>query len=141
MLAQILYNMEGAPEIAFEEQFTDVTEDKWYAAAVTWVYQNGIASGYEDGRFGAEDNVTREQTAVILKQYADMKGLDTTARAELKGFVDAGDIHDWAKDAVAWANYAEIVNGKPGGILDPLGKATRAEMATLIMNFCNYSGQ
>jgi len=136
MLVQILYNMEGEPEVTFSPQFKDVTSDKWYAKAVTWAYTNNIASGYDNGDFGAEDSVTREQTAVILKQYAEMKGIDTAGRAKLEGFVDAGDIHDWAKEAVSWANYHQVLNGKPGYLLDPRGKATRAEMATLIMNFC-----
>jgi len=136
MVVQILYNMEKVTT-DFAPQFSDVTEDKWYASAVTWAYQNNIASGYEDGRFGAEDAITREQVAVMLKGYAELKQLDTNQSADLSGFTDAGLVHEWAEEALSWANYNEIINGKLGGILDPRGYTTRAEMAAIITNYCN----
>ncbi len=137
MLVQILYNMEETPAIDFVQQFPDVTSDKWYAKAVTWAYENNIASGYDTGKFGAEDNITREQAAVMLKKYAELKGIDTTGRADLNSYGDVDMVHDWAEDAISWANYSKIINGKLGNILDPRGNATRAEMAAMITNFCN----
>lgn len=136
MLAQILYNMEGTPEVAYQPVFTDVAQGAWYANAILWAYQKGIASGYDTGVFGAEDNITREQAAVMLKQYADMKEIDTTGRVDVSGYTDAALIHSWALDAISWANSSEVMSGKLGNILDPLGNATRAEMATMITNYC-----
>lgn len=75
MVAQILYNMEGQPNLVVDNPFTDVADSAWYKTAVTWVASNIIVNGYGDGRFGPEDKVTREQLAAILYRYAQYKGM------------------------------------------------------------------
>src|SRR5699024_9976965 len=78
MIAQVIYTLEGstggAPAV-----FTDVPSGMWYTRAVNWAAQQGISSGYGDGRFGPDDSVTREQLAVILYRYAKYKGYDNSA--------------------------------------------------------------
>ena len=72
MVAQVLYSMEGAPA-GGTSTFTDVAAGTWYASAVNWAAANGVVSGYGDGTFGPNDNVTREQVAMILYSFAKSK--------------------------------------------------------------------
>jgi len=140
MFVTILYNMEGRPA-ATSSAFTDVKADSWYHDAVNWAYDKGIVSGFGDNTFAPEKELTREQLAVILHKYAEYKGYDLTATAELDKFTDADQISDWAEESLKWAVGAGLINGKGDGILDPGGSATRAEAATLIQKFMqNFAG-
>lgn len=131
MLAQILYNQAGRPGLSGGGSFEDVVPDAWYAGAVNWAAAQGIVDGYGGGRFGPNDNITREQLAVMLWRYAGRpasgQGLDS--------FIDGNKISAWAVDALRWAVEQGIVSGKGGGILDPAGRATRAEAATMLMRY------
>ena len=133
MVAQIVYAMEGKPS-APAGAFSDVKAGDWFADAVNWAASQGIVAGFEDGTFRPNEDVTREQLAVILAGYAKMKGQDGMATADLSGYGDASQISDWAVDGVRWAVEKGIISGKPGNLIDPKGTATRAEMATMIQN-------
>ena len=135
MIAQVLYNLEKATG-DFNGSFTDVAADEWYADAVNWAAECGIVNGFGDGTFGPEQNITREQMAQILMNYAKYKGYDMTAKGDVSAFTDAAEISGWAQDAVSWAVGEKILSGKGNGILDPAGTATRAEVAQIFMNFC-----
>lgn len=135
MIAQVLYNLEKVTG-DFDGSFTDVAADEWYADAVNWVAECGIVNGFGDGTFGPEQNITREQMAQILMNYAKYKGYDMTAKGDVSAFTDAAEISGWAQDAVSWAVAEKLLSGKGNGILDPAGTATRAEVAQIFMNFC-----
>ncbi len=135
-VAQVLYNMEGSPAAVSGGTFSDVDGGVWYAGAVNWAAEQGIVNGYGGGRFGPEDNVTREQLALILFNYAAYKGYDTTARGDLSAFGDRGSVSGWAGEAVKWAVGAGLLSGKTGGLLDPGGTAARSEAAKILMSFC-----
>ena len=130
-LAQILYNKEGKPSVTGNDVFTDVDNGAWYAPAITWAAGSGIVGGYGDGTFGPNDNITREQLAVMLWRYA---GNPAATDKELH-FTDAGKVSRYAAEALRWAIENGIINGKGGGILDPQGLATRAQTAQMLMNF------
>ena len=139
MIVTILYSLAGKPEVGFEDKFPDVKDNQWYTDPVMWAYQNEIVSGYDTGYFGTNDKITREQLAVIFKAFAEKIGeQDTSARAELADFADNNKV-TWSKDAVAWAVAAGLISGKPGAnnttILDPQGKASRAEVAVILTKF------
>lgn len=134
MIVQVLYNMEGTPSTTSAD-FKDVPTSQWYARAVYWAANNGLVSGYSDGKFGPTDNVTREQMAVILYNYAKSKGYDISASGSLSGFNDGSRVSSWAKTAMQWAVGANLLSGKGEGMLDPTGTATRAEVAQILMNF------
>ena len=139
MIVTILYSLANKPAVKYEDKFPDVKDGQWYTAPVMWAYQNGIVSGYNTGYFGTNDKVTREQLAVIFKAYAEgIKEQDTSDRAALSGFADKNKV-TWSKDAVAWAVAAGLISGKPGAngttLLDPQGKASRAEVAVILMKF------
>lgn len=137
MLAVVLYNVEGQPESTEANTFTDVKGDMWYTDAILWANENGIVAGYDDGAYGVGDLITREQFAAILYRYAQFKGYDTTQGGmAVREFSDYENISDYARPAMAWAVNAGIMGGMDDGTLMPQGKATRAEAATMLMNFC-----
>lgn len=137
MLAVVLYNVEGQPESTEANTFTDVKGDMWYTDAILWANANGIVAGYDNGAYGVGDLITREQFATILYRYAQFKGYDTTQGGmAVREFSDYESISDYARTAMAWAVNAGIMGGMDDGTLMPQGKATRAEAATMLMNFC-----
>lgn len=93
---------------------------------MAWAAWNGIVNGYSATTFGPQDRVTREQLAAILYRYAAYKGCEVSQRGDLTQFVDAGQIHTYAREALSWANRMELIQGKGKGILDPRGLAARA---------------
>lgn len=138
MIVQMLYQMEGKPPVP-APSFQDVPAGRWYSSAVSWAAQNGVVSGYADNRFGPDDRVTREQLTVMLYSYARYKDAELSASADLSRFPDGGAVSSWARTAMEWAVAGNLVGGKNVGgtaMLDPRGRATRAEIAQIFMNFC-----
>ena len=135
MVVTILYRMEGSPEAASWSPFGDVDPNAYYAAPVAWAAWNGIVNGYSATTFGPQDRVTREQLAAILYRYAEYKGCEVSQRGDLTQFVDAGQIHTYAREALSWANRMELIQGKGKGILDPRGLAARAQVAAMLQRF------
>lgn len=102
----------------------------WYAAGQKWAMENGISDGTN-----MTGEVTREQLAAILYRYAKLKGYDTSKSNKLDSFKDADKVSSWAVEAMQWANAEGLINGKGNSMLDPQGKATRAETAAILMRF------
>jgi len=134
MLITILYRLEGEPETV-ASNFNDVDSNSWYTKAVAWAYSNGIVSGITKELFAPNANITREQIAVILYNFAKYTNLDTTLKSTLSEFVDKEQISPWATEAVKWAVGANLISGKGEGVLDPANTATRAEIATILYRF------
>ena len=134
MIAQVLYNLESTPA-AGNGVFTDVAANQWYADAVNWAAANDIVGGYGNGKFGPEDDITREQMAQILYNYAIFKGYDVSVQGGLSTFNDGAKTSDWALSAMKWAVGSGLLQGYNGN-LNPTGTATRAEVAQILMNFC-----
>lgn len=134
MLVTVLWRFEGKPA-ARDSAFTDVKEGEWYTAAVDWAAELGIVSGYGNGLFGTGDAITREQMALILKNYAAYKGIDVSASNDLGGFADGGSISSWAKAAMQWAKAQGYINGTGGGMLEPKGLASRCQVAAILQRF------
>lgn len=135
MIVTILHRLEESPKGAGADIFADVVEGKWYSDAIAWAAENKIAAGYGDGKFGPEDSITREQMAVILMNYAKLKGYDVSAKADLSIFTDSSEVSGWAADALAWANAKGLINGMSNEILAPQGLATRAQVAAILHRF------
>lgn len=95
-----------------------------------WASQNGIVSGYGNGLFGANDSVSREQIATILWRYAG-----SPAAEDGSDFADEDAIASYATTDVDWAGAGGIVNGLSGNIFSPKSSATRAQVATILMNY------
>ena len=137
MIVTMLYRMEGEPEITAENPFNDVKADTWYTDAVIWAAENEIVNGYGGGKFGPEDDLTREQLVTILQRYANYKGIDTSEgeMKPLKDFDDTRHISDWAVKAFRWAVDAGIINGTGNGKISPKTDASRAQVATMLMRY------
>ena len=135
MMVTILYRLDGSPEAA-GGGFDDVERGSWYENAVIWADANGIVNGYGNGIFGPDDDITREQMAAVLYRYAAYEGYSLTASGDLSAFRDASAISGYAESAMGWAVGSSLISGKGDGILDPAGTATRAEVAQILMNFC-----
>ena len=138
MAVQILYNLEGQPDISDENlgyPYEDVDAQAWYGDAVYWARLTGVATGYGDGTFQPGDSITRQEFAQMLYNYAKYKGYDLTAAGDLSQFPDSESVADWAETAMRWANGNELINGHDDGTIDAAGIGTRAQAASILMKF------
>ena len=135
MAAQLFYNLEGKPTVTGDSTFTDVTSGHWAVDAITWAAQNDIVAGIGGDLYDPDSNVTREQFAQMLYNYAKYKGYDLTATGDLSQFPDAGSISSWAETALSWANGNDLINGHENGTIDPKGSTIRAQAASIMANF------
>ena len=136
MIVTVLYRLENEPSAA-AVSFTDVVSGQYYTFAVAWANANGIVTGYGNGKFGPNDVVTREQLAAILYRYAQYKKYDVSVGEDtnILSYADAQSVSAYAIPAMQWAGGAGIVNGS-NGKLNPQNNATRAEVATMLMRYC-----
>ncbi|WP_140399831.1 InlB B-repeat-containing protein [Flavonifractor sp. An91] len=138
MVATILWRLEGSPVVDYAVPFDDVDLDSWYGEAVRWAASEGIITGYGNNKFGPDDLITREQMATMLHRYAQYKGYDVSIgeNTNILSYTDAADVGEYAIPAMQWAVGAEIINGTSDRTLSPEGDATRAEVAVILMRFC-----
>lgn len=132
MIVSMLARMENVTSAA-DAGFSDVAADDWYATAVNWAAANGIVNGISDDTFAPNDPITRDQLAAMLMNYAQWKGQDTSARADLSGYSDAPST--WASEAVQWAVAEGLLAGVTDDELQPQGQATRAQVAAIMQRF------
>ena len=137
MAAQVLYNLEGQPAVTGDTTFTDAAAaGEWAVKAITWAEQTGVVAGIGDGLFAPTANVTREEFAQMMYNYASYKEYDLTLEGDLSQFEDASAISSWAETAMSWANGSGLINGHEAtGLIDPAGTTTRGQAASIITNF------
>ena len=134
MAVTILYRLAGEPTAA-QTDFSDVPAGRYYCNAVSWAVENGIVNGFGDNTFRPDDDITREQLAVMFYRYASYQGGDMTVRAQLSEYSDVEQISAYAFDALSWATAAGLISGTDWGGLHPGGNATRAELAAILMRY------
>ena len=134
MLVTVLYRMENEPGAKTTPAFTDLRQN-WYKTAVAWAAENKIVNGIDATHFAPDAKVTREQAMTMLMRYAQFKGYDTSAREDLSAFKDAASVRSWALDAMQWGVSVGLIQGVGGGMLDPRGDSSRAQVATILMRF------
>ncbi len=137
MLVTVLWRLDGEPNTAAANHFSDVSAGTWYTDAVIWAAENNIVEGYDADTFGPNDPITREQMAAILYRYASYKGYDVSASDSLETFTDLETISNWALTSVKWAVAEGLITGVSETTLDPAGNASRAQVATILMRFVN----
>ncbi len=137
-LVTILHRTAGEPESTKSATFRDVPENAYYAEAVAWAAENGIVTGRSETVFAPNEVITREQLVTMLYRYAQYAGLDTSARADLGGYIDADTVSDYACEAFSWAVATGLVNGTTETTLTPRGTATRAQSATVLIRFLAF---
>ena len=136
MLVTILHRMEGKPAPTTQNKFSDVSSSQYYYDAVVWATEKGIIHGYDNGRFGPDDTITRQDVAVILRNYTQYKKINTNVTANLGSFSDGSLVSDYAKSAVQWAVGTGVITGNNNGeSLTPHGTATRAEAASIMYKY------
>lgn len=130
----ILWRMAGKPEpLSQEMEFSDVQPEQYYAKAVSWAREKGIAAGYEDGTFRPGKRLSRQDMAVLLYHYCASLGLDTDASAELSCYQDAYRIEPYARVAMKWANAEGLIAGTSTTTLSPGAAALRCQTAAILM--------
>lgn len=137
MIVTMLHRLEGEPGVNYLLPFGDVPEGLWYTEAVRWAASEGIVNGVSDTSYAPDNAITREQMAAILYRYAQYKGDDTAVGGmSLAEYTDADQISSYATTAMQWANENGLIMGRTDTTLVPQGTATRAEVATILMRFC-----
>ena len=137
MIVTILWRMEGQPTVTGVKDFPDVNTKDYYSKAVRWATKNKVVNGYNNGNFGPNDNITREQLATILCNYAKYKGKNVNVTADTSKFADWYKVTGYARPAMNWAIKTGVITGKYNGTkVDPQGTASRAEAAGMIYNYC-----
>ena len=142
MIITLFYRLEGSPKVVHGQYYSDVVAGQWFTDAVIWGTQNGIIKGYDDGTYKPDQIITREQIAAIFYRYAQYKGYDVSARADLTVCSDYNKISAWALDNVSWAVATELMVGMCDGQkqLAPTDDTTRAQLATLLKRTCTKYG-
>ena len=133
MMVTTLYRIKGA-SAGSAAAFSDVASGQWFTDAVNWAAANGVASGVGDGKFAPNADMTREQMAQFLYNYAKANGKDVSKTGNVSQFADASSVSGWAKEAMAWAVGEGYINGMDGK-LNPQGTATRAQVTTVLTRF------
>ena len=134
-IVTILWRLAGEPS-ALTGAFTDVPAGQYYSTAVAWASRQGIVTGVGNNRFEPNSNITREQLAVILYRYAQDAGYTTSASANITGYYDYARVNSYARTAMSWAVGAGLITGTSTTTLRPQDTATRAQVATILMRFC-----
>ncbi len=142
MVATILWRFAGCSD-GGTQKFPDVPNNSWCTKAISWNVYAGIVKGYENGNFGPDDFVTREQIAVFLYRFAKLANLSSVKdfKSDLSLYEDEQNVSSWARDAIGWANSLGIIQGEEhsdGYYLRPLDHASRAEACAMIMRFVEY---
>lgn len=146
MIVSILYRVQGEPAKVngyelkkLAAPFDDVERGMWYTDAIWWAKLTGVVSGMSPSTFAPDDPITRAQLAVILYNYTKQFAPESlTETGSLTGFPDAGSVPSWARTAMAWAVGNGLISGVgENGVsyLRPEGCATRAQVATILMNY------
>ncbi len=138
MVVTVLYRLQGEPEIAYQSKFSDVKKDKWFTNAVIWAAENGIVEGKGNGIFAPMETITREQLAAIIKRYAPCEFIITDETTDITGYADYKRVHDYAREAMAWANAVGLITGKTETTLAPREGATREQFAAILKRFKEY---
>ncbi|MDO4516231.1 MAG: choice-of-anchor I family protein [Bacillota bacterium] len=134
MVATMLWRMENEPQAKTGAAFADVKESDYYAGAVAWAAEQGIVNGVSETAFAPDQEITREQLAVMLYRYSQIKGYDLTGQGDLSGFGDGTQVSGYAVASMQWAVGASLIQGTDTGLV-PAGSATRAQLATILYRF------
>jgi len=133
--ATILSFSAGSEPVTYDNRFQDIPENQWYSSAVIWANNVGVVSGLSATTYGPDEPITREQMVTMMFRYTNYLGCDTGSSADLSGYADSSQISSYAVESMKWAVANGIISGKTSTTLDPLGQATRAECAAIIMRF------
>lgn len=137
MAVMVLYRLDGSPDQDYVKGFKDVHKRSYAARAITWASSNGMVSGYDDIMFGPDDYITKEQLALLFRNYAFYKGFDVSITASLDSYRDSKAVKSWAKTAMQWAIGTGLLSSKNPVKLDAMCRITRGEFTSMVQRFCD----
>jgi hypothetical protein len=137
MVVTVLSRVSGDDLSAYTSSaFTDVDQGQWYTAPIAWAADKGIVTGYDNQTFLPHQSITREELALMIKNYASYKGLDMTIEdTALDGFSDSQQVSSWAKDALCWCKSSGLIQGISETELGPKAMSTRAQFCTILKRY------
>lgn len=140
MVAAMLYRMAGSPAAYYGRPAVY----GWCRRQMVFQrdplgFPDGDVTGFQDGSFRPNENVTRVQLAAMLFRFAQYQSRDIQGRGDLNSYQDSSSVQAWAKEAIQWAVAKGLISGKSGARLDPSGSATRAEAAAVLVRFLRQS--
>ena len=131
-IVTFLWRAAGSPQADAAAQFPDISASAWYAQAVRWAASLGIVQGYGNDCFGPEDEITREQLAVMLYRFAKAQGQDTTQGGmAVREYSDFEELSHYAGEAMAWAVNTGVLQGYQNRLM-PRAVCDRAQTLTLL---------
>lgn len=133
MLVTVLHRV-SMEDATTASAFPDVARDTWYTDAVDWAAASGVVTGTGAG-FDPDGSITREQLCTILVRFMEYAGIELDETASTSGLNDLGTVSSWAGDSMELCVKYGLITGKPGGLSDPQGTATRAEIAAILARF------
>ena len=139
MLVTVLYRLAGEPATNKSIPFADVDTAMYYANPISWAKQNGIVNGVDENNFAPDAEISRQQLVTILYRFAKLMGKDVSVGEDtnILSYDDVNQVAEYAIPAMQWACGAGIITGRTESTLAPIGNATRAEVATMLMRFVN----
>ena len=139
-MAQILWNL-GGSKTSSGASFSDVKSTDWFYKAVSWCKKEGLMAGTSSTTFSPNSTLTREQMAMVLRNYVQHAGKSVSNSKDISSFKDASTAHSWALVGLKWAVAEKLLNGYDDNTLRPRNGLTRAELATVLRTFCEkYPG-
>lgn len=137
MIVQVLHNLEDNPRSGILPFYTDI-EGMWYAEPACWASYRGYINGFPDGTFRGDEQITREQLAVIIYRYVGMPSIYGFVNTPIFDYYDYGDISTYAWSAMYWAINSGILYTSGANHLAPQQPPTRAEVAQTFRNLVEY---
>ena len=135
-IVTILWRLAGSPAVNFAMDFTDVTEETWCAEAIRWAASEGIAQGFDDGSFGQDRSVTREQLAAFLYREVQRQGGGFTGMWYFPlNYPDIGELGEFADEAMHWCVMTGVLQGTADGQLAPKDTANRAQLSAILHRY------
>ena len=138
MVVTVLYRLQGEPEVDYSTKFKDVKEGKWFTNAVIWAAEKEIVNGVGDNKFAPMETITREQLATIIMRYAPTEYIITNETKDITGYADYKRVHEYAREALSWANAIGLITGVTEDTLVPREGATREQFAKILRCFKEY---
>lgn len=137
MLVQVLHNLEGNPLYGLFPFYSDIA-GTWYAESASWATYSGYINGFPDGKFHGDENITREQLAMILYRYVGSPPVNGFVNTPIYDYYDYADISPYARTAMYWAVNSGVLYTDGSTHLSPRNDATRAEVAQTFRNLVEY---
>lgn len=135
MMATVLYRLAGEPDVAYRPAFNDVPDGKWYTSGVIWAADNAVVIGMGNDMYAPTDKLTYQQVAIMLYNYANWLGIDTSGRTDLSSLPGGNRVSEWASEQMSWAVSNGIMVTDDSGNLLAREEATRGNVAIIMQRF------